>query len=67
MKKRIIVQVELETDEYCQKQSKILGISKSGFINVIIAQYRQQNDMLNQLPDMFEQLKRMEAISKLKK
>jgi len=67
MKKRLIAQVELETDEYCQKQADKLGISKSGFVNVVISQYRQQNEMLDQLPGMFEQLKKFEAMGKLKK
>lgn len=56
MKKRIGVQLELEVDKYCEMQAKLLGISKSGFINVAIAQYRQQNIMIEQLPDMLKRL-----------
>lgn len=59
MKKRIGVQLEVEVDKYCEEQAKMLGISKSGFINVAIAQYRQQNMMIEQLPDMMKQLNEM--------
>lgn len=59
MKKRVAVQLELEVDKYCEEQAKLLGISKSGFINVAIAQYRQQNIMIEQLPNMVKRLNDM--------
>lgn len=70
MKKRVVVQMEEETERYCQEESEKLGISKSGFINVVVAQYRQQNDMFNQLPSMtklMEQYQLQQALERGKK
>jgi acetolactate synthase regulatory subunit len=65
MKKRVVVQMEEETDKYCQQQAEMLGISKSGFINVVVAQYRQQNTVLDQLPNMLKKLQDVQSIEKL--
>lgn len=62
MKKRVVVQIEEETDKYCQQQAEMLGISRSGFINVVIAQYRQQSEMMNQLPFMLKQVEQMKML-----
>lgn len=52
MKKRLNITLDITMDEYCQQQAEILGISKNGFINVALAQYKQQNDMFSQIPSM---------------
>lgn len=65
MKKRVIVQMEEETDKYCQEQAEMLGISKSGFINVVVAQYRQQSDIMNQFPFMVKQMQQLQEMKKM--
>jgi len=66
MKKRLIIQVELDVDAYCQEQAELLGISKSGFINVVISQYRQQNDIMGQLPMMLKAMQETGFMGQIK-
>lgn len=66
MKKRLNIQIEVEVDDYIQSQADMLGISKNGFINVVIAQYRQQNEVVNQIPTMMEMFQKMQSMAKLK-
>lgn len=40
------ISLEDSTKDYCQEQANKLGVSMSGFINVVIAQYRQAQESL---------------------
>lgn len=50
-KSRMNIQLEDSTKKYCVEQSEVLGISINGFINVCIAQYRQQQEALKMASD----------------
>lgn len=59
---RFQVQMDATTKEWCQQQADFLGVSLSGFINVAVAQYRQQQEGLTMFRDMPNILKMMEGV-----
>lgn len=72
-KLRFNVQLDESTKEYLQEQADRLGVSMSGFINVIIAQYRQQQESVKILGNvdlftkMAEELKALVLATEAKK
>lgn len=51
---KIQITMNEDVEEYVREQSKKLGLSISGFCNVALAQYKQQNEMMNNMPKMID-------------
>lgn len=45
-KVKMNIQFEEDMKEYIEEQSERLGVSQSGFINLCIAQYKEQHDTI---------------------
>ena len=58
---RLNIQMEETMKEYCKAKSEELGISISGFINVAVAQYKQQEESLKSINKTYEAMKELEA------
>jgi hypothetical protein len=52
MKVRLILTVEESMKEYIKDQASKLGITINGFVNIAISQYKDQRDMIADLPQM---------------
>jgi hypothetical protein len=62
-KVRLNIQFEEETMNWIRKQSDAYGVSISGFINMSVAQYRQQMESLKTLQDLPTMLKAVQAMT----
>ncbi len=65
-KLRFNIQIDESTKDYLQEQADRLGVSISGFVNVIIAQHRQQQESLKVMGNMdlfTKMLEEMKSIS----
>ena len=68
-KLRLNVQLDESLKQYCLEQSEMLGISMSGFISVVLSQYRQSQEAIKTMSDIgqvstlinekFEEVKKM--------
>jgi hypothetical protein len=62
-KVRLNIQFEEDTMDWLRKQSDAYGVSISGFINIAVAQYRQQMESLKTLQDLPTMLKAVQAMT----
>jgi hypothetical protein len=65
MKKRLNIQIETSVDDYLQEQATKLGISKNAFINVVIAEYTENQFYQSKSSDLsalIEELKELKII-----
>lgn len=53
---KIQITLNEDVEKYVREQSKTLGLSISGLCNIAIAQYKQQNEMINNMPKMLEMM-----------
>lgn len=53
---KIQITLNEDVEKYVREQSKYLGLSISGLCNMAIAQYKQQNEMINNMPKMMDLL-----------
>lgn len=56
------VQLSEEMAEYIEKMSVTYGVSQSGFINIALAQYRQQAQTLAEMSKINTYLDKLEKI-----
>jgi len=54
MSYKIQVTVDDSMELWVKEQAKILGLSVSGLCNVALAQYKQQNEIISNMPKMME-------------
>ena len=52
-----------ETKEYLDKQSEAYGMSVSGYVNMCVAQYRQQTQVLTEMMNLKEYVKDLQQLS----
>lgn len=65
-KLRLNIQLEEGMKQYCQEKSEEFGISMSGFISVVLAQYRQQQDGIKAMSDIQKLVEIVGNVDKLK-
>jgi metal-responsive CopG/Arc/MetJ family transcriptional regulator len=53
-KQTVSVNLDIEVIEYLDKKSEELGISRSGFVSMIINQYKDSQEVIKQLPELLE-------------
>lgn len=53
---KLQITVNEDVEKYVREQSKHLGLSVSGFCNIALAQYKQQNEMISNMPKMMDML-----------
>lgn len=61
------IQVDEEVKDYIEAQAERLGVSQSGFVNLCIAQYREQREAIqgmNQVKDLVYKLERLQREKK---
>lgn len=63
-KVRFGIQLEEEMKVYCLEKSEELGISMSGFLNVVLAQYKQAQESIKAMGNMKLVMEKLEEISK---
>ena len=56
MSVKIQITMNEDVEQYVRIQSKNLGLSISGLCNVALAQYKQQNEIMNNMPKMMDML-----------
>jgi len=61
-KLRLNIQMEENMKNWCQLKSEEFGISMSGFINVVLAQYKQQQESLVAIGKMEDLVKVLEDL-----
>lgn len=61
-KLRLNIQLEEDLKKYCQEKAQELGISMNGFINVVLVQYRQQQDSIKSMGNIQELVNQLEAL-----
>lgn len=66
-KVRFGIQLEEEMKIYCMEKSQELGISMSGFLNVVLAQYKQGQESIQAMVNMKLVMKKLDEISKKSK
>lgn len=65
VKLRVNLQLEESLKQYCVEQAELYGISMGGFISMVVAQHRQQQESvkamgnMGTLAKMFEELKQL--------
>lgn len=65
-KLRVNIQLDESTKKYCQEQSDRLGgIGVSGFVNVAIAQYRQQQESMVAMSNMGNIIAQLKEVGQL--
>lgn len=61
---KLNVMLEETMKDYVEEQSERLGISQSGFINVCIAQYKEQRESVSAMNNMKELIFKLSSIEK---
>lgn len=51
---KLQITVNDDVEKYVKEQAKNLGLSISGFCNVALSQYKQQNELINNMPKMMD-------------
>jgi len=59
-KVRVNVYVSKELKEWLQGEVDDMGTTLSGYVNMLIAEKRNQKSVISQLPELMEQLKQLE-------
>jgi hypothetical protein len=63
-KQRLNIQLEEAMKDYCMQKADELGISMNGFINVALAQYKQQDEGMKAMTGIDQLVKKIDEISK---
>lgn len=56
MKKKIQVTVDLTMLDWYKKQAEIYGVSVSGLVNIAMAEYRINKDVVNNMPQIVDMM-----------
>jgi hypothetical protein len=66
-KVRLNIQMEENTKVWCDEQAELMGMSTSAFINLAVAQYRQQMEGLKAMQQLDGLKQMIEELSKKNK
>lgn len=56
MSKKIQITITDELEIWCREQAKSLGLSVSGICNIAISQYKEQKEIIVNMPKMLDML-----------
>lgn len=56
------IQFEEDMKNYIETQSEKLGVSQAGFINLCVAQYKQQNESIIAFSNMHELISKIDDL-----
>ena len=63
-KMKMTIQVDDSMKDYIEEQSERLGVSQSGFINLCIAQYKEQHESIKAMNNMKDLILKLDDIQR---
>lgn len=64
-KVKLVIQVDEALKQYCQSQADAFGISLSGFVNLALAQYKNQQESLKAFENVQGLIGKLDELKKL--
>jgi penicillin V acylase-like amidase (Ntn superfamily) len=61
-KVRLNIQIDETMKDYIEEQSDRLGVSQNGFINLCLAQYKEQKEVVQSMSNINEVVCRLERL-----
>lgn len=63
-KVKLNVMMDETMKDYIEEQSERLGVSQSGFINLCIAQYKEQHESVKAMNNLTELIKKIDRLQR---